>query len=135
MSQPPPLPTNHRLLVVDDNPDALLVLRMLLEIKGYLVEACSSGKQALILADQDPPQAILLDISMPELDGYETCRRLRQQAWGQHVIVIALTGYGQEADRQRSRDAGFDGHLVKPVDIDELTSLLTHLLSLDGTNR
>ncbi|MGF7216539.1 signal transduction histidine kinase/ActR/RegA family two-component response regulator [Spirosoma lacussanchae] len=117
-----------RILVIDDNADAALMMTMLLKLKGYEAYSRTSGQAGLEAAERLQPAAILLDIGMPELDGYATCRLIREQAWGQGLAVIALTGYGQQEDRQRTREAGFDGHLVKPVDVDELTNLLTALL-------
>jgi CheY-like chemotaxis protein len=117
-----------RILVVDDNVDASLILSMYLQQKGYAVERTESGFEALSMTERWQPRALLLDISMPGLDGYETCRRLREQSWGQGVVVIALTGYGQAADRQQAREAGFDWHLVKPVDLTMLPDLLTGLI-------
>lgn len=116
---------SNRILAVDDNQDALTVLRMLLQLKGYQVETCTSGQQLLELGEAYGPEVILLDISMPGLDGYETCRRLREQPWGHSLLVIALTGYGQSEDRQRAQEAGFDGYLTKPIDMAALTNLLT----------
>lgn len=117
----------RRILVVDDNEDALLVMRLLLQAKGYAVETCLSGQQALALAATARPEVILLDISMPGMDGYETCRRLRQLPGGNQQVVIALTGYGQADDVKRATEAGFAGHLLKPVDLTELTNLLESL--------
>ncbi|MBO0953200.1 response regulator [Fibrella sp. HMF5405] len=84
-------------------------------------------------ADALQPAVILLDIGMPELDGYATCRLIREQPWGGAVVVIALTGYGQQQDRQQTKEAGFDGHLVKPVDVEELLNMLTDLLDKEQT--
>ncbi|GAB4024587.1 response regulator [Spirosoma gilvum] len=114
----------NRILAVDDNQDALTVLRMLLQLKGYQVQTCTSGQQALQMGEQNPPEVILLDISMPGMNGYETCRRIRQQAWGQPLLIFALTGYGQPEAIQEAYEAGFNGHLTKPVDLAALTSLL-----------
>ncbi|GAB3958463.1 hypothetical protein GCM10028805_52840 [Spirosoma harenae] len=114
----------NRILAVDDNQDALTVLQMLLHLKGYQVQTCTSGQQALQLGEQNPPEVILLDISMPGMDGYEACRRIRQQAWGQSVLIFALTGYGQPESIQKAYEAGFNGYLMKPVDLAALTSLL-----------
>ena len=114
--------------MIDDNADAALTLAMLLKLKGYQVHTQSSGRAGLEAAEQVQPAAILLDIGMPDLDGYETCRLLRQQPWGKAVPVIALTGYGQAEDIQRTQAAGFNAHLVKPVDLGALTELLTQLL-------
>ena len=120
----PPSGSSRRLLVVDDNEDALLVLRLMLQLKGYAVQTCLSGQQALQLAESYHPDVILLDISMPGMDGYETCLRLRQQAWGSTVLVIALTGYGQTEDIRRAYEVGFNGYLIKPLDLAALMNLL-----------
>ena len=125
--QPDEIPT-QRILVVDDNADAALTLSMLLRLKGYEVHTRTSGQAGLDAAEGLHPAAILLDIGMPGMDGYETCRLLREQSWGRSVVVIALSGYGQEEDRQRTKAAGFDGHLVKPVDLGALLVFLTSLL-------
>ena len=122
---------SRRILVIDDDADAAFTLAMLLRLTGYEVHTRNSGRTGLEAAEALQPAAILLDIGMPELDGYETCRLLREQAWGQAVVVIALTGYGQAEDRQRTKAAGFDGHLVKPVDLGALTKLLMNLLNKD----
>ncbi|MBD2757685.1 response regulator [Spirosoma validum] len=116
-----------RILVVDDNADATLILGMSLQLKGYDVQTCLNGQQALERTQSWRPQAILLDISMPGMDGFETIRRLREHPWGQEVVIIALTGYGQAEDQQRTRAAGFDEHWIKPVD---LTLMPTRLLEL-----
>ncbi|GAB2546814.1 PAS domain-containing hybrid sensor histidine kinase/response regulator [Spirosoma aerophilum] len=118
------LPSNSRVLVIDDNADAVLMLGMLLKLKGYEVHTRQSGQTGIEAAEALQPSAILLDIGMPELDGYETCRRIRQQARGQHVPIIALTGYGQEEDIDRAHQAGFTAHLTKPVDLGKLIDLL-----------
>lgn len=117
-----------RILVVDDNADAALIVSMSLRLRGYNAQCGDSGLQTLSIAEVWQPRAILLDISMPGMDGYETCRRLRQQPWGKDMILIALTGYGQSEDYQRSEQAGFDRHLVKPVDLDTLARVLEVLL-------
>ncbi|GAB3047640.1 response regulator [Spirosoma pulveris] len=118
-----------RILVVDDNVDATLILSMALGLQGFRVERAQSGPQALAIAPSWQPDVILLDISMPGMDGYETCERLRKQPGGGAVLVIALTGYGQAEDRRRSWETGFDAHLVKPVDLSGLPALLTQLMS------
>ena len=125
---PTPGAAPHRLLIIDDNADAALSLRMLLSLNGYEAHSRTSGRAGLEAAEQLQPAAILLDIGMPEMDGYETCRLIRQQAWGGAVVVVALSGYGQQEDRQRTQEVGFDGHLVKPVELERLTELLTSLL-------
>jgi PAS domain S-box-containing protein len=111
-------------LVVDDNHDAALTLATLLEIGGHRTFTAHDGAEALAAAERHRPQVVLLDIGLPSLNGYEVCRRLREQPWGKAMLIVALTGWGQEEDRVRSREAGFDGHLVKPVDHAALTALL-----------
>ncbi len=123
------VPPGTRILVIDDNVDASLIVSMGLQLKGYTVQRGTSGPQTLSIAEAWLPQGILLDISMPGMNGYETCRLLRQQAWGRSMVIIALTGYGQEEDHRRSEEAGFDLHLVKPVDLALLPSLLIDLIS------
>ncbi|WP_128546259.1 PAS domain S-box protein [Larkinella soli] len=118
----------QRLLVIDDNPDAAMTLSLLLKLKGFEMHTRNSGQAGLEAAESLAPRAILLDIGMPDLDGYETCRLIRQQSWGRAMIIIALTGYGQDEDRQRTQEAGFDGHLVKPVDLEVLLKLVNELL-------
>lgn len=117
--------SGRRVLIVDDHPDAGQSLAMLLELAGNQPLVVYDGLTAIAEAERFRPELILLDIGMPRIDGYETCRRMRAQAWSTGVQVIALTGYGQEADRDRTREAGFDGHLVKPVD----PALLLRLVS------
>ncbi len=112
-----------RVLVVDDNVDAAESLAMLLRYSGHEVRAVHTGPRALQAAQAESPDVILLDIGLPGMDGYEVARRLREQGAGK-VHLIAMTGYGQETDRQRSQDAGFDFHLVKPVDLAKLQELL-----------
>ncbi|GAB4054436.1 PAS domain-containing hybrid sensor histidine kinase/response regulator [Spirosoma litoris] len=124
----------RRILVIDDNADAGFTLAMLLKLKGYEAHTRTSGREGIEAAEGLQPAAILLDIGMPVLDGYETCRAIRQHPWGNAIVVIALTGYGQEEDRQRAKEAGFDGHLVKPVDLGALTNLLTDLLKKGNTH-
>lgn len=117
----------HRILVVDDNRDAADTLAILLKLKKHRVQVRYSGREALEAGESLQPDVILLDISMPEMDGYQTARLIRQQPWGQNVLLISLTGYGQQQDKQRSLEAGFDSHLVKPVDLAVLTQLFQSL--------
>jgi len=116
--------SGHRILVVDDNRDAAGSLAMLLQMTGNETHIAYDGVEAVHAAETFKPDVVLLDIGLPKLNGYDTCRRIREQPWGKDMMLIALTGWGQEADRQRSRDAGFDGHLVKPVDYAALMKLL-----------
>ncbi|MEO8450933.1 MAG: PAS domain S-box protein [Gemmatimonadota bacterium] len=111
-----PPPTSLRILVVDDNKDSADSLSTILELSGNIARTAYHGLEALEVARVFAPDVILLDIGLPELNGYEVCRRLRQEPWGKGMIVIALTGWGQEEARRRTRDAGFDHHIVKPAD-------------------
>jgi signal transduction histidine kinase len=117
----------RRILVADDNSDALESLATLLELGGHEVYSAANGALALESAERHLPEVALLDIGMPKLDGYEVARRIRAQPWGRRITLVALTGWGQESDRRRSGEAGFDSHLVKPLDLDKLTALLDRL--------
>jgi signal transduction histidine kinase len=117
-----------RMLVVDDNGDSADSLALLLSLAGHETHVAYSGPEALVRADALRPDAVLLDLGLPGLSGYEVCRRLRAAAWAREIPIVAITGWGQSDDRQRSKDAGFDGHLVKPVVFGELTALLDESL-------
>jgi two-component system CheB/CheR fusion protein len=118
----------HRVLVVDDNSDAADTLAMLLEMNGYSVSVAHSGEDALQLARQVVPDAIILDIGMPGITGYEVARRVRGEPWGGKVFLIAATGWGQKEDKARALAAGFDHHLTKPLNPDEVEKLLQAFL-------
>jgi PAS domain S-box-containing protein len=115
---------SQRILVVDDNVDAARSLEMLLRSLGHETRVVHDGAEALRVATDYRPGIVLLDIGMPGLDGYEVARRLRTMRGGEALRIIAVTGWGQDADRQRSREAGFDLHLVKPVEPRELVRVL-----------
>jgi signal transduction histidine kinase len=117
----------RRILVADDNSDALESLATLLELGGHEVFSAANGALALESAERHLPEVALLDIGMPKLDGYEVARRIRAQPWGRTITLVALTGWGQESDRRRSGEAGFDSHMVKPLDLDKLMELLGRL--------
>ncbi len=130
----PPAPPNeepeqasHRILVVDDNPDSTDSLSLLLGLIGHEVRTAQDGVEGLEAAAAFRPELILLDIGLPKLDGLEVCRRLRGGPWGQTMVIAALTGWGGQDDRDRSAAAGFDRHLVKPVDDETLMQLLASL--------
>jgi signal transduction histidine kinase/ActR/RegA family two-component response regulator len=120
-------PVRRRILVADDNADALETLATVLELGGHEVFSAANGSLALESAERHLPEVALLDIGMPILDGYEVARRIRAQAWGKRITLVALTGWGQDSDRRRSQEAGFDSHLVKPLDLDKLAQLLARL--------
>jgi PAS domain S-box-containing protein len=113
-----------RILVADDNRDAADTLSVVLELDGHEVRTAYDGVQALQIAEQFAPQIALLDIGMPNLDGYQTARRIREQSWGSAMLLIALTGWGQERDRLQATEAGFNCHLVKPVDPQTIGALI-----------
>jgi PAS domain S-box-containing protein len=117
----------QRILVVDDNRDAVDSLGMLLKVMGHTVRTAYDGLEAVDAAATFKPEIVLLDIGLPRLNGYEAARRIRELAVEKGVLLVALTGWGQEEDRRRSKDAGFDHHLVKPVDPAELQRLLAGL--------
>jgi PAS domain S-box-containing protein len=112
------------ILVVDDNKDNADSLSTLLRLRGHTTSTANDGPEAIEAAERIRPDLVLLDIGLPRMSGLEVCRSIREQAWGRSMIVVALTGWGQEEDRVKSRDAGFDHHLVKPVQIEELSRLI-----------
>jgi CheY-like chemotaxis protein len=116
----------RRILIVDDNADAADSLAMLLRLKGHQTFVANDGPAALVLARDQEPEIIILDLGMPLMDGYEVARRLSANGKPERLVLAALTGWGQEADRRRSEEAGFDVHLVKPVEWVALDQLLVH---------
>jgi PAS domain S-box-containing protein len=122
----------RKILVVDDNYDSAASLAMLLELGGNSVEVAHDGLEAIGAAGTFRPDLVLLDIGMPLLDGYETCRRIRGEPWGREMLIVAQTGWGQDDDRKATREAGFDGHLVKPVDHLAVSRLLASLGAANG---
>ena len=117
-------PAHQRILIVDDNEDAADSLGMLLEAAESDVRIGYSGREALRLFHEFDPAFVLLDIGMPDVDGYEVARTIRSRYPERHPVLIAFTGWGQEADRIRARVAGFDHHLVKPTDLRTLKAIL-----------
>lgn len=117
--------TRQRVLVVDDNRDAATSMGLLLKILGADVEVANSGPEALSAIETYHPAVVLLDLGMPEMDGYEVARRIRERREFDDITLIALTGWGQDEDRRRAHEAGFDHHLVKPADIRSLQELLS----------
>jgi signal transduction histidine kinase/ActR/RegA family two-component response regulator len=126
---------SRRVLVVDDNRDGADSLGVLLALLGVEARTAHDGTAALVALDEFRPSAILLDIGMPGMDGYEVAQRVRQHPYGRDVILVALTGFGQERDRQLAVEAGFDHHLVKPLDFQALRELLTRLPTRGGQAR
>ncbi len=130
---PEPVPIEpvqrRRILVVDDNRDAATSLAELLEVIGHETSIANDGLEAVQAAETFRPDVVLLDIGLPKLNGFEAARRIRQQPWGKAMLLVALTGWGQEEDRRKSSEAGFDAHLVKPADPFALTELLARMRS------
>jgi two-component system CheB/CheR fusion protein len=118
-----------RVLIVDDNRDATETLVDLVTLWGHDVQSALDGPSALRLVGEFRPDTVLMDISMPGMDGYEVARKVRSLPHLAGVFLIAVTGYGQEQDRRRAKEAGFDYHLTKPVCLDSLHSLLASLHS------
>jgi signal transduction histidine kinase/CheY-like chemotaxis protein len=116
-----------RILVVDDNQDSADSLGMLMKLLGNDVRIVNDGLAAVAVANEFEPQVVLLDIGLPTLNGYEAARKFRKQPWGAKAVLVAVTGWGEAVDRQKSKKAGFDHHLVKPVEPDVLTTLLASL--------
>lgn len=117
-------PGGLHVLVVDDNHDAADTLAEVLEIMGCRTATAYDGLEGVEKAEQLRPDAVVLDLGMPRLNGYEACERIRAQPWGQDLRLVAVSGWGQQDDRRRSMEAGFDAHLVKPVAPEELLALL-----------
>jgi CheY-like chemotaxis protein len=124
---------SQRILVADDNRDAAEALSLQLQLAGHDVRTAHDGIEALTVAKTFDPDIVLLDIGMPKMDGYEVARQLRLQPGSRRVTLIALTGWGQQQDRDRTADAGFDAHLVKPVAEAQLFRALT--LAVDDRRR
>jgi CheY-like chemotaxis protein len=123
----------RRILIVDDNEDGAASLAMMLKLGGHETETAHDGLEAVEAAERFRPDAMLLDIGLPKLNGYEVCRRIRERPWGKDVVLVAVTGWGQDEDRDRSKAAGFDTHVVKPVDREVLGKLLASLAPRERT--
>lgn len=117
-------PPRHRILVVDDNCDSAISMSMMLKLLGHDVQTAHDGVEAIEVAGTFRPEVILMDVGMPKLNGYEATRRIREQPWGRDIKIIALTGWGQDDDRNQSKSAGCNGHLVKPMNLADLEKLL-----------
>ena len=120
----------HGILVVDDNRDSAESIATLLQLSGHRTFIVHDGVAAVEAAEHFRPDVVLLDVGLPKISGIEACRRIRSQPWGKTMVIVALTGWGQENDRRNTREAGFDAHLVKPVDYDNLLQLIAALLPL-----
>jgi PAS domain S-box-containing protein len=117
-------PRSRRVLVVDDNHDAAQSLAMMLRVMGHDTQTAFDGLEAIQAAGTFRPDVVLLDIGLPRMDGYEVARQIRRRDWGKTMLLIALTGWGQDEDKERAKAAGFDHHLTKPVDPETLSAML-----------
>ena len=117
----------RRVLVVDDNSDSREMIAVLVELSGHQPQTAGDGAEAIHEANLHRPDAILLDIGLPDMTGYDVCRRLREQDWASEVPIIALSGWSEADAVNESKEAGFDAHLVKPVDPADLIDLLSTL--------
>jgi CheY-like chemotaxis protein len=123
----------RRVLVVDDNVDAAESLAIILRLHGHEARTVHDGEHAIEVACEFRPDVVLLDLGMPKVNGYEVARRLRSEPWGRHVVLVACTGWGQPEDRRRSNEAGFDHHLVKPVNPDAILGVVGSAASRPDT--
>ena len=114
----------RRVLLVDDNPDVVRSMARLLRSMGHEIEIALSGQDALVVAERFRPHIILMDIGLPDLNGYATAAAIRSKPWGHEVTLVAVSGWARAEDRRRAIDAGFDQHLLKPVDVDVLEAVL-----------
>jgi len=126
-------PTPRHILIADDNADALESLAALLQMAGHEVDTALDGERALEIAARRPPQIALLDLGMPRLDGWEVARRIRAQPWGEGIVLVAVTGWSADEDRRRTRAAGFDTHLLKPLNLETLEQVLEQLPRLPAS--
>ena len=122
--EPPATAARFRILVADDNPDSADTLTMLLQMEGHETRVAHDGVAAIEIAESFRPDIVLLDLGMPRLDGYGAAREIRKTAWGRGMKLFALSGWGQDDAKQKSNAAGFDAHLVKPLDLAALARLL-----------
>jgi CheY-like chemotaxis protein len=122
--EPAALKSSLRILIVDDNRDRVDSLSEMLRLLGHDTRTAYDGEQGVTVAAEFRPDVVLLDIGLPKLNGYEACRRIRGQPWGRGVVLVAVTGWGQKGDVRRSRETGFDHHMVKPVAPEALQQVL-----------
>jgi two-component system, OmpR family, response regulator len=122
----------RRVLLVDDSVDAAQAMSMLLETLGHDVRMAHDGVSALAVVDGFEPEVVILDIGLPGMDGFELAREMRKRPSTQQCLLLALTGYGGDADRQRAHDAGFDHHLVKPVSFEDIEAVIARSFGQDA---
>lgn len=127
MNKPSTDSTKRRILIADDNRDSADSLALLLGLHGNEVRTAYDGVETLDVASEFLPDVVLLDIGMPKLNGHEVAKRIREQPWGRSIALIAVTGWGQQEDRRRTSEVGFDHHLVKPIDPEALARMIAQL--------
>ncbi len=120
--------TVQRILLVDDDPDSSEPLSLLLQSKGHETRVATDGAQAISVADEFKPNCVLLDLGLPRMDGYEVARRLRDRPYGSDVVLVALTGWAGRDVRSKAAEAGFDYHIVKPVNWDEVEKIVRRVV-------
>jgi CheY-like chemotaxis protein len=116
--------STHRVLLVDDNADSTEPLSLLLQTRGHETRISTDGEEAIALADDFRPDCVVLDLGLPRMDGYEVARQLRQRPYGGDIVLVALTGWAGKDIRSKAAEAGFDYHLVKPVNWEELEKIV-----------
>ena len=114
----------QRVLLVDDDPDSSEPLSLLLQAKGHQTRIATDGDQAISVADEFKPNCVLLDLGLPRMDGYEVARRIRERPYGNDVVLVALTGWAGRDVRTKAAEAGFDYHILKPVNWDEVEKIV-----------
>ncbi len=124
MTRPMKPTSSRRVLVVDDNHDSVETLSMLLQVKGHEARVAENGEEAIAVADDYQPDIVLLDLSLPGMDGYEVAQRLRDRPYGSGLVLVALTGWSGREVQAKAAEAGFDYHLLKPVDWPDLEKVL-----------
>jgi CheY-like chemotaxis protein/anti-sigma regulatory factor (Ser/Thr protein kinase) len=129
-SEPKVKPARRRILIVDDNVDGATSLAEMLNMMGNDTQTAFDGGEAFAVTEAFRPDVVLMDIGMPKVNGYEACRRIRGEPWGQDIIIVAQTGWGQEDDKRKSQEAGFTFHMVKPIDHVDLEKLLAGLSAI-----
>lgn len=129
----PAIQQPRRILIADDSRDSAESLALGLRLSGHEVLVAHSGPEAVAIAVHKRPAVIILDIGMPGLSGYEVAKRIRQEAWGSRAMLVALTGWGRDDDKQQARAAGFDHHLTKPIDPRDLESLMSSMISEESS--
>lgn len=122
----------RRILIADDNEDSATAMAMIFKLMGNEVRMATDGLEAIQIAEAFRPELILMDIGMPEMNGYDACRQIRKQPWGDSIVIAALTGWSREEDQRHAQDAGFNHHLIKPIDPDCLEKLLEDLSAPPG---